>query len=220
MIEWTKALLDFLKSQGYSTYTIVVIMLMSTFIFLLLTLLKKPIKKLTKRIKNTKIRHLANKTIILLAYGISILGWYILSKVAPGYFSFDLVEVVLTGSVPIVAYAVGDGVLTKSEASSNVQKILEITKDGQVTPEELCDTVDELDKALDVDPEADEEDYDYNQEDWAEDDKFDGEEYDEDEEDDSDDEVDPLADDIPEEPENENKTESATDELDDLLKNL
>ncbi len=220
MIEWTKALLDFLKSQGYSTYMIVVIMLMSTFIFLLLTLLKKPIKKLTKRIKSAKLRHLANKTIILLAYGISILGWYILSKVAPGYFSFDLVEVVLTGSVPIVAYAVGDGVLTKSEASSNVQKILEITKDGQVTPEELCDAVDDLDKALDVDPEADEEDYDYDQEDWAEDDKFDGEEYDEDEEDDSDDEVDPLADDIPEEPENENKTESATDELDDLLKNL
>ena len=220
MIEWTKALLDFLKSQGYSTYMIVVIMLMSTFIFLLLTLLKKPIKKLTKRIKSTKLRHLANKTIILLAYGISILGWYILSKVAPGYFSFDLVEVVLTGSVPIVAYAVGDGVLTKSEASSNVQKILEITKDGQVTPEELCDAVNNLDKALDVDPEADEEDYDYDQEDWAEDDKFDGEEYDEDEEDDSDDEVDPLADDIPEEPENENKTESATDELDDLLKNL
>ncbi len=212
MWEEIRGILNFLKSQGYSTYQIVIIMMMSTFIFILLTLLKKPIKKLTSHINNTKVRKLANKSIILLAYALSIGGWYVLSKVAPNYFTFDTVEAVLTGSVPVVMYAVGDGVLTKSDASANIKRIEEIVSDGKVTNDELKEVTEITTKALDgeeeesTDPEPEDEDL----EDKDEEDYEDEEDYD-DEDDEEEDEDESIEDDITD-------SEAALDDLLDLYK--
>ena len=134
-----KLLLDYLISKGYTLYTVVLIIAMTTFIFLVLSLIKKPIKALTLKIKNDKLRKLANKTIILLSFGFSIGLWFLANKLAPTYFQINRAEILLTGALPVVAYALGDGILTKSSAQAIVTKILEVTNDGDVTKEEVKD---------------------------------------------------------------------------------
>lgn len=132
-----KMVLDFLLSQGYTLYTAVFIGAMTTFIFIILSLLKKPIKLLTGKIKSEKLRKLANKVIILLAFGLSIGLWLLAHHLAPSYFSIDRVEILLTGALPVVAYALGDGLLTGPTAKAVVKKILEVTEDGKLTETEV-----------------------------------------------------------------------------------
>ena len=44
MVEAIKSVFDFLIEQGYSLFTVVIILAMTTLVFVILTLLKKPIK--------------------------------------------------------------------------------------------------------------------------------------------------------------------------------
>lgn len=140
MYDVIKEVLAFLMQGGYSLYTIVLVMTMSTFIFIVLCLLKKPIKALTKRIKNERIRKLANKTIIILAFALSVLLWFLASLYAPKYFTFDVVEVVLSGALPVVMYAIGDGIITPKSAVAIISKIADVVADGEVTDQEVEET--------------------------------------------------------------------------------
>jgi hypothetical protein len=92
----------------------------------ILTLIKKPIKKLTAKIQGERLRKLVNKVFIAIAFGISTFAWYILNLVAPQYFSIEAVEIILTGALAIVLYALGDGVITKSKAQQLVETITDV----------------------------------------------------------------------------------------------
>ena len=95
-------------------------------------MIKKPIKALTKRITNEKLRKFANKSIIILAYAISIGLYYLLAWLLPQYVTVDWVQITLSASLAIVAYALGDGVITKNTAKLAVDDLKEIVKDGKV----------------------------------------------------------------------------------------
>ena len=95
----------------------------------ILTLIKKPIKKITAKITNEQLRKLANKVFIAFAFSISFGAWAILHCVAPAYFDIEAVEILLTGALAVVLYALGDGVITKSKAQQLVEKITEVAED-------------------------------------------------------------------------------------------
>lgn len=144
MVEAIKSVFDFLIEQGYSLFTVVIILAMTTLVFIILTLLKKPIKALTNKIKNERLRKLANKSIILLAFGLAVGLWFLANKIAPSYFSVNGVEILLTGALPVVAYALGDGVLTKASAKAIVGTILEVTEDGKVSKEDAKTVIEKV----------------------------------------------------------------------------
>ena len=93
---------------------------------------KKPIKKLTKKIPNEKLRKLANKVFILFAFGLAFLGWFILNKISIYYFPYDEIKVLLTGAFSIVIYAFGDGIVNEKTAKDLVEVVYEIAKDEKV----------------------------------------------------------------------------------------
>lgn len=118
--------------QNFSLYFVVLTVLVMAVIVGLCALLKKPIKALTKNIKNEKLRKLANKSIIALAYGLSIGLYYFLSWVLPQFITINWVQITLSASLAIVAYSVGDGIITKDKAKSAITDIQNIFKDGKI----------------------------------------------------------------------------------------
>ena len=89
MVEALKSVFDMLINQGYSLFTVVIILIMTTLVFVIIALLKKPIKALTKKIQNEKLRKLANKSIILLAFGLAVGLWFLANKIAPAYITVN-----------------------------------------------------------------------------------------------------------------------------------
>ena len=98
----------------------------------LCALLKKPIKLLTNKIKNEPLRKLCNKVIIVMAYGLSIGLYYLLAWILPQYVTVDWVQITLSGSLAIVGYALGDGVITKNKAKDAIEDIKNVVKDGKI----------------------------------------------------------------------------------------
>jgi hypothetical protein len=96
-----------------------------------LSLIKKPIKKLTSKIKNPRLRKLTNKIFVLLAFAISFASWVSLNIIAPSYFPLEALEILLTGSFSIVIYSLGDGVITKSSAKALVEQITEVVDEAK-----------------------------------------------------------------------------------------
>lgn len=118
--------------EKFSLFYVILMVVTMGIIIGLCALIKKPIKALTKRIANEKLRKLANKTIIILAYGISIGLYYLLGWLLPQYITVDWVQITLSASLAIVAYALGDGIITKNTAKLAVDDLKEIVKDGKV----------------------------------------------------------------------------------------
>lgn len=127
VIEVIQEVFDYLIAN-YALYLVVVMGALMTFIYIVLNLIKKPVKKLTNKIKNDQIRHLANKIFILLSFGLSTLLWYLLNKFIPQYFAFNGVEILITGSLPVVLYALVDG-LSKPKAKAILDTIKEVVED-------------------------------------------------------------------------------------------
>lgn len=130
-MELLKELFNYLLAN-YALYLVVMMGVIIALTNTLLMFLKKPIKLLTCKIKNNKARKLANKVLILIAFGISAGAWYVLNKVSNYYFPFDEIKVLLTGAFSTVIYALGDGVVTKSQANELVENIKDIAKDGKI----------------------------------------------------------------------------------------
>ena len=151
MRETVKDVLNFLL-ENYDLYVVIALIISATEIFFLLNLIKIPIKKLTAKIENEPLRKFANKSIILLSFGLSALGWGILSWVAPKYFQMDWVLVLLDGAFPIVVYSLQDGIITKKQAKEITNTLIDISKDGEITKDEVKDVVNKklADKAVDV----------------------------------------------------------------------
>jgi hypothetical protein len=93
--------------------------------------IKKPIKKLTAKIPNERVRKLANKTFVILAFVFSGLSWISLHFIAPSYFAINTVQILLTGAFAVVLYALADGVVTKSKAQQIVETIADYAEDKE-----------------------------------------------------------------------------------------
>lgn len=128
MGEVINSILDYLISN-YALYAVVTMSAISAITILTLSLVKKPIKQLTAKITDDRLRKLVNKVFIILAFGISAVCWVILNCIAPLYFQLDTIEILLTGAFSVVIYAFGDGVLTKSYAQQLVESIKDFAED-------------------------------------------------------------------------------------------
>ena len=122
--------------DNYALYLVVMMGLLIAIINTVLMLVKKPIKLLTNKIKNDKLRKFVNKIFIILAFGFSALAWWGLSALSVEYFPFDEIKVLMTGAFSTVIYALGDGVVNGSKAKSLIENTIEIVSDGNVSEEE------------------------------------------------------------------------------------
>lgn len=133
--------------QNYSLYTVILMVVVMSLIMALVALLKKPIKLLTNKIKNQKLRTLANKTIIALAFGVSVGLWYLLAWLLPQFVVFDWSQVVLSFTLAITGYALGDNLITKKKAYETAEKVKKATKDGKIDEKDK-QIVEDFDKYL------------------------------------------------------------------------
>lgn len=140
MKDLIKVILNYLL-DNYNLYVFVALIISMSIIVFLLNLLKKPIKILTSKIENEKMRKFANKSIILLSFGLSALGWFLLNLMLPKYFQIDFVLILLDGAFPVVIYALGEGILTKEKALKIVDNIKDIAEDGEINKEEVKEIV-------------------------------------------------------------------------------
>lgn len=131
MEEIVKSILDYLLAN-YALYLVVTMSVIIALTITLLNFIKKPIKKLTAKIENEKLRALANKSFIVLAFGLSALVWLVLSWCSKTYFAFDWLNVLLTGAFSIVVYAFGDKLVTKPTADKLVELVKEIDSDKKL----------------------------------------------------------------------------------------
>lgn len=109
--------------DNYALYMVVTMGVIIMVINTILMLVKKPIKKLTAKITNEKLRKLANKMFIAFAFGLSALAWFALSKAWGKYFAFEQINVLLTGAFSIVIYALGDGIINGSKAVELIETV-------------------------------------------------------------------------------------------------
>lgn len=146
-MEWLNSMWTYIVAN-YALYVVVVMGTIVALITCVLNLLKKPIKAVTKKIENEKLRKFANKVIILLSFGLSVLLWYLLNLVLPNYFGFEFTSIMITGALPVVVYALGDGIITKSQAKLLADTVIEIVEDKKVTKQEQKQVVNKLDDLL------------------------------------------------------------------------
>lgn len=117
-------------THHYALYLVVTMSLIASLTIALVSLIKKPIKKLTAKIETDRSRKLANNCIfIFIAFAISWLCWFILGKISPYYFSAKNVEALLTGAFSVVIYALGDGVITQKTAKTAIGKVIQIANE-------------------------------------------------------------------------------------------
>lgn len=148
MIEIVNQILDFLI-RNYALYMVVTMSIIVSLTIFILSLVKKPIKALTGRIKDDRVRKLANKMFILFAFGLSAAVWVLLQIISPAYFQFEGDKILLTGAFSIVIYALGDGVITKSRALEMVNEIIkEPEKDKSSENKDETPSPDKGDSAL------------------------------------------------------------------------
>lgn len=136
MFETANQILDFLI-KNYALYMVVTMSVIISLTVGLLSLIKQPIKALTSKIKNEKLRKLANKMFIFFAFALSALAWFVLKLISPAHFSFEVVEVLLTGAFSIVIYALGEGIITRSSAKQIVDEIVNNTQDEKAENETI-----------------------------------------------------------------------------------
>ena len=118
--------------QNYSLYQVVLMVVIMGLIISLVALLKKPIKLLTDKIPNKTVRTLANKSIIVLAFGVSVGLWYLLAWLLPQFVTFDWSQIILSFALSITGYALGDGLITKKKATEITDGVKDATKDGKI----------------------------------------------------------------------------------------
>lgn len=141
--------LNFLFEQHYGWFVTIFMTLLITIIGLILKLIKKPIKHFTAKIKNERIRKLVNKSIIILSFGIAIGVWFLLNHFFPEYFAIDWVQIVLSGALPVVVYAVLDGVISVDKVKNLANTVIDAAADGKITDDELKKIGVEMSKTLD-----------------------------------------------------------------------
>lgn len=115
--------------ENYALYLVVIMGIIVSITIGVLSLVKRPIKHFTAKIQNERLRKLTNKVFIVMAFAISLACWALLNLIAPEYFNFDGLQILLTGAFSVVIYALGDGVITKSKAQQLVETINEVVEE-------------------------------------------------------------------------------------------
>ena len=109
---------DILKWVGekYGWIALVSVALIS----ILVEFSKIPIKALTKKIPNERVRKLANKSIIFLSFGFAFLIEWIGGKFLPKYTAYNPAMAIIEGAFSNLIYALSEGIITKSKAKEAV----------------------------------------------------------------------------------------------------
>lgn len=115
----------------------------------LVEVLKIPIKKLTAKITNEKLRKLANKSIIILTFGLSFLLDYLGSVVLPQYMTFTPTISFVEGAVSNLVYALAEGLISVKDATTIAEKVKKTASDGKVTADEAKSVVTDISKDTD-----------------------------------------------------------------------
>ncbi len=115
----------------------------------LVEILKIPIKKLTVKIKNEKLRKLANKSIIVLTFGLSFLLDYLGSVVLPQYMTFTPTISFVEGAVSNLVYALTEGLISVKDATTIAGKVKDTASDRKVTADEAKSVVTDISKDTD-----------------------------------------------------------------------
>lgn len=115
----------------------------------LVEVLKIPIKKLTAKITNEKLRKLANKSIIILTFGLSFLLDYLGSVVLPQYMTFTPTISFVEGAVSNLVYALAEGLISVKDATTIAEKVKNTASDGKVTADEAKSVVTDISKDTD-----------------------------------------------------------------------
>ena len=129
-------------SENYGWVTLVMVALISG----LVELLKIPFKKLTSKIKNEKVRKLANKFIILLAFGIAFGLRYAGSILLPKFIEFTPAISLIEGAFSNLVYALAEGIITPSKAKELATTIQETTADGTIDAGDVAKITSKLKK--------------------------------------------------------------------------
>ena len=117
---------------NYGILTVIVSLIVAG----ILQFVKVPLKKLTSKIPNPKVRKLVNKLFILASYGIAFGIYYAGRAWIPALFSsIDIKEYApIAASFSIVIYALLEGLITKSKAK-------DILTDGEISKDEIASIV-------------------------------------------------------------------------------
>lgn len=108
----------------------------------LVELVKLPIKKLTSKIKNEKIRKLVNKSIILVTFAIAFGLRYVGSIVLPQFIEYKPVLSLVEGAFSNLVYAMGEGIIPTSKVKTIASTIKDVTDDGEVSLSDVSKVVD------------------------------------------------------------------------------
>jgi amino acid transporter len=127
MVEILNQILDFLVAN-YALYLVVTMSIIISLTISLITLIKKPIKNLTKKIKNERLQKLANKVFVVFAFAIAGISWVLLNWWYPKYFPVDAIQILLTGAFSVVLYELADGVVTKSKTQQIIDTITDFAQ--------------------------------------------------------------------------------------------
>lgn len=148
MVEILNQILNYLVAN-YALYLVVTMSIIISLTISLITLIKKPVKCLTGKIKNPKLKALANKVFIVFAFAFSGAFWVALHFISPQYFSIDTIQIILTGAFAIVLYALGDGVLTKPKTQQIIDTIADFVEENKETKTEINPQKEQPQKATD-----------------------------------------------------------------------
>jgi len=116
-------------------------LIMVAIISALTELVKIPIKMLTSKIKNDKLRKLANKSIILMTFAIAFLIEYLGSVVAPQLTTFNSTMALIEGSLANLIYAIGEGLISSSKVKATAETIKSVSSDGTMDSSDLAKVV-------------------------------------------------------------------------------
>jgi uncharacterized membrane protein len=83
---------------------------------ILVELVKIPVKMLTKKIENERMRKLANKSIILISFGLAFLINFLAALWFPDYVAYSSKFAMAEGALANVFYLLGEGVITLPQA--------------------------------------------------------------------------------------------------------
>lgn len=148
-----KDVLTFLL-QYYALYLVIFMSIVTAIIMVILNYTKKPFKKLTAKIENTRVRKFVNNSVIICcSFILSFLLWLLLNLIAPNYFAIDYKIIFLNGAIPVVTYAFAEGWITADKAKEIIKDTTEKVNDGDLTVAEATDTVKKLNNSLDAEKE-------------------------------------------------------------------
>ena len=140
--------------QYYALYLVIVMGIVTTLIMTILKFAKIPFKKLTVKINNERVRKFTNRLVIfILSFGLSFAFWFLLNLIAPQYFSIDYLVIFFNGATPIVVYAFAEGWITSDKAKNLIESIANKIGDGDLTKQDVKETVSELNSAMDAEQE-------------------------------------------------------------------